>query len=79
MDSPNAPKDKTPEISTLDPYFLKGHVLISRRIPKGPYNSIRVEVMEEYNLAETTFEEKWDDLAERFYAKLVAAGIVTSP
>lgn len=62
---------------SLDDY-LKGHVIVSRTVPLGPYSSFRVEVMEEYLLEKATFEEKFDDLTERLRKKLLEAGVVKS-
>ena len=42
----------------------------------GPYSSLKVEVMEEYALDQSTFEAKFDNLAERLKAKLMEAGVV---
>lgn len=55
---------------------LKGHVIISRTVPKGPYSSLRVEVMEEYLLGQSTFEQKFDELALRLKSKLSEVGVV---
>ena len=55
---------------------LRGHVIVSRTVPMGSYSSLRVEVMEEFLLSECTFEEKFDDLAQRLKEKLAEAGVV---
>ncbi len=55
---------------------LKGHIIISRTVPMGPYSSFRVEVMEEYAPDQTTFEQKFDELTERLRTKMVDAGVV---
>ena len=55
---------------------LRGHVVVSRTVPMGQYSSLKVEVMEEYILAECTFEEKFDNLAQRLKEKLTEAGVV---
>jgi hypothetical protein len=55
---------------------LRGHVVVSRTVPMGSYSSLKVEVMEEYLLSESSFEEKFDSLAQRLKEKLVEAGVV---
>lgn len=56
--------------------FMRGHVLISRTVNLGNFNSIRVEVSEDYRLDQSTFEAKFDDLADRLKTKLLEAGLV---
>lgn len=55
---------------------LRGHVIISRTVPTEKYNSLKVEVKEEYFLSDTTFEEVLENLAQRLKEKLVGMGVV---
>jgi len=56
--------------------LLKGRVSLGRTIPLGSFNSLKVEVQEEYYLGQRTFEEVFDELAERMKKKLADAGVV---
>ena len=55
---------------------LKGHVVVGRTVPMGRFNSFRVEVMEEYDLSRTTFEEKFDELTQRLKDKMIQTGAI---
>jgi hypothetical protein len=59
-----------------DQVRLKGHVSISRTLNLGNFNSIKVELSEEYDQAETTFEEVFDDLMKRLDSELTKKRIV---
>jgi len=57
---------------------LRGHVIISRTIPIEKYNSLKVEVKEEFFLSDSTFEERLESLAQRLKEKLADMGVVHS-
>jgi hypothetical protein len=59
-----------------DQVRLKGHVSISRTLNLGNFNSFKVELSEEYDQAETTFEEVFDDLMKRLDSELAEKRIV---
>ena len=56
--------------------FLKGRVVIGRTIHLAPYNSFKVEVMEEYNTSQHSFEEIFDNLTGRLRAKLIERRLI---
>lgn len=70
-----AAMDKTRSADLTSP-VLRGHIVLSRTVPMGPYNSFRVEVMEEYVVAPGAFAAKFDEPTDRLRGKLIQAGIV---
>ena len=55
---------------------LRGHVVIGRTINLAPFNSFKVEIMEEFDLDEKRFEDVMDDILERLRLQLINRGVV---